>query len=398
METILLNPNNSYEFGNLKNIREVEVPIMLSILGLVYNDSFILDSNLSNSPIYETVEYINKISPKNVILFHNSNNVEDSFFKKVATNRLKSLLNNNTNVELISSIPESLQINKQDTLINLTSLDIKKYKCPIWQEWTGTDSSYGSIVVNINNTSVKTDSILSTLSIYSDNNISNIKILDINFLRQSIKTKDILKKIKNLPNIYNICCKSSIDLIDEELLIRAKQAGVKWIDLDIGSGNSAIRKENGLSQSSNDRIKYIIELIHSHGISVTASYTFGFKDDNEDTMLETLNLALQLKCENSNFYTVIATPGSKFYNIAKKNNWETPLSYSDYSQYSYTSYPLQTNYLSSKEVLAFRDSAFDRFYRDLKYLKQIESKFGSTVRKEVELITDLKLKRQLLGD
>jgi hypothetical protein len=69
-----------------------------------------------------------------------------------------------------------------------------------------------------------------------------------------------------------------------------------------------------------------------------------------------------------------------------------------FSQHSYETTPLRTNFLTPAEVLAFRDKAFDIYHQSDKYLQLIKSKFGDKVHDDIVEMSKHTLKRKLLGD
>ena len=115
-------------------------------------------------------------------------------------------------------------------------------------------------------------------------------------------------------------------------------------------------------------------------------------------MQETLDLALEANCEFANFYCAMAYPGSKLYTMAIENNWELPASWIGYSQHSYETHPLRTEALTSAEVLKFRDDAFHQYFSNPGYLAYVEKKFGADVVQHLNKMSQIRLKRQLLGD
>ena len=86
------------------------------------------------------------------------------------------------------------------------------------------------------------------------------------------------------------------------------------------------------------------------------------------------------------------------YYAAKKNGWTLPNSYEGYAFLSYESQPLPTKYLTSAEVLKFRDEAWLKYFTNPAYLSLVENRFGSQERKNIEDMSDIRLKRKLLGD
>ena len=91
-------------------------------------------------------------------------------------------------------------------------------------------------------------------------------------------------------------------------------------------------------------------------------------------------------------------PGSPIYHEAKKNGWALPKSYEGYGFLSYESQPLPTKYLTSAEVLKFRDEAWQQYFTNSRFLDLIEKKFGVQERVNIEHMTKIKLKRVILGD
>jgi radical SAM superfamily enzyme YgiQ (UPF0313 family) len=72
-----------------------------------------------------------------------------------------------------------------------------------------------------------------------------------------------------------------------------------------------------------------------------------------------------------------AFPETSFYNELKAKGVSLPTKWSEYAQVSEQFKSLPTKYLTAKEVLRFRDSAFQQFFRNDRYLNMIENKFGS---------------------
>jgi anaerobic magnesium-protoporphyrin IX monomethyl ester cyclase len=122
---------------------------------------------------------------------------------------------------------------------------------------------------------------------------------------------------------------------------------------------------------------------------------FGLRDDDCVTMSQTLSLALECMPDFANFYSTMAYPGSALYGQAVQKGWTLPVSWRGYSQHNDDCRPLDTEHLSGKEVLEYRDAAFNSFFRDPRYLAHVERKFGAETRAHVESMTTYKLKRKL---
>ena len=110
-------------------------------------------------------------------------------------------------------------------------------------------------------------------------------------------------------------------------------------------------------------------------------------------MQATVDLALELNCEFANFYSAMAYPGSKLYELAVQCGWSLPAHWSGYSQHAPDTLPLPTRHLSAREVLRFRDEAFQTYFGRPEYLRMIGGKFGDAVVAEVARMTSYTLHR-----
>ena len=148
-----------------------------------------------------------------------------------------------------------------------------------------------------------------------------------------------------------------------------------------------------------DDIKATVRKIQDHGINVIGNYIFGLPDDTRDSMQETLDLALDINAEWANFYSAMAYPGSQLYTMAQESGWPLPNDpegpgWIGYSQHAYDSRPLPTRHLAAQEVLAFRDHAFDAYFKNARYLSMIERKFGPETVEHVARMTTHTLPRR----
>jgi radical SAM superfamily enzyme YgiQ (UPF0313 family) len=195
----------------------------------------------------------------------------------------------------------------------------------------------------------------------------------------------------------NIWAYARVDTVKPHMLTKLRKAGIRWLALGIESGSEHVR--DGAEKSFSQReILEVVRQIQAADISVIGNYIFGLPDDDVSTMRQTLDLALELNCEFSNFYCAMAYPGSALHAMAVDKGWDLPDSWSGYSQHSYDCRPLPTERVSAATVLRFRDEAFDRFFRSKRYLDMVTQKFGWETRRQIEKMTTHKLRRRLLED
>ena len=197
---------------------------------------------------------------------------------------------------------------------------------------------------------------------------------------------------------FNLWAYARVDSVRPDQLELFKAAGVNWLALGIESGNTRVRQEIDKGRFKQVDIRDVVGSIKAAGINVLGNYMFGFPDETSQTMQETLDLALELNCEHANFYAATALPGSPLYEFARSQRWDLPETYEEFAFLSYESKPLPTKHLSAREVLKFRDDAWSQYFTNPAYLSLVGEKFGVEAREGVERMSQVKLKRRLLGD
>jgi anaerobic magnesium-protoporphyrin IX monomethyl ester cyclase len=197
---------------------------------------------------------------------------------------------------------------------------------------------------------------------------------------------------------FNFWAYARVDSVRKDQLELFKKAGVNWLALGIEAGNPQVRLEIDKGRFKQVDIREVVQDIKDAGINVLGNYMFGFPEDTYETMQETLDLALELNCEHANFYAAMALPGSPLYKEAVENNWELPQTFDEFAFLSYDCKPLRTKSLTGAEVLKFRDEAWHKYFSHEPFLNLIENKFGIQSRKNIEAMSQIKLKRKILGD
>lgn len=225
--------------------------------------------------------------------------------------------------------------------------------------------------------------------------VKNIKIADELFILKEKHYMTILDLLVQRGHELNIWAYARVDTVKPENLKKMKKAGINWLALGIESANPEVRDGASKKMKIKD-IKNVVKNIQDEGIRVIGNYIFGLPDDTLETMQETLDMAIELKCEFANFYSAMAYPGSKLHDIVIKEGWELPKEWHGYSQHSYETLPLPTKYISAKEVLKFRDDAFNSYFKDQDYLDMIEDKLGDDVRVHIQNMTKNRIKRRIL--
>lgn len=241
------------------------------------------------------------------------------------------------------------------------------------------------------------EKVLSWLHILSSEyKVRNIRIADELFVFNPKRVERFCDELINRDYGLNIWVYGRVDTIGRQLLRKMKAAGINWIALGIESACETVRR--AVNKPIKTDIKRTVQRLQAHDISVVGNYLFGLPDDSPATVEETLSLALELRCEFANFNVTMAYPGSELYRQVKDRPDTLPARWEGFAQLGPHAHPLPTKYMSSKEVLAFRDRAFRRYFSDRDYLSSMEKRFGSTIAEHIAHMLDVPLERRLLHD
>ncbi|MDP3789645.1 MAG: radical SAM protein [Candidatus Omnitrophota bacterium] len=224
--------------------------------------------------------------------------------------------------------------------------------------------------------------------------VRNIKILDELFVLKESFVTEICDLIIRGGYDLNIWAYARIDTINEKLLKKMKQAGINWLAFGIESASEKVRSGVVKGAFGEDKISEAVRMTHAAGIHIVANFIFGLPDDDFTTMQKTLDMAKELNCEYTNFYTAMAYPGSQLYDDMARQGVKLSENWLSYSQFSAETQPLSTRYLSSADVLRFRDKAFDEYHNSPRYLEMMEEKFGSAVMAHIREMLTHKIHRK----
>lgn len=226
--------------------------------------------------------------------------------------------------------------------------------------------------------------------------LKNIKILDEMFDLNEDHVIELCDLIIERKYDLNIWAYARADTINERKLKKMKEAGINWLGIGFESGNPEVRKGVNKGGFDNQQMLNTAKKIESFGIDIGGNFIFGMPRDTLETMQETLDLAKKIMPAYANFYVAMPYPGSRLFEEVSQDL--LPESWSGYSQYSYDTKPLANNNLTAKDILYFRDNAFNKYYSNQNYQKKILEKFGEKTLQEIKAVLKYRLKRKLLGD
>ena len=227
-----------------------------------------------------------------------------------------------------------------------------------------------------------------------------LRILDECFTFNRQRVMDFCQALIERRYDVSIWAYARVDSVDSEMLRTMKAAGIDWIGYGFETGSQKIRGNVHKAQYTEDQIRNVVKMTQEAGISICGNFMFGLPGDDMESMQESLNFARELCCEWPNFYCTMAYPGSQLYREAVANGGVgLPDSWLGYTQLGYETQPFPTEHLTAKEILAFRDYAFEAFFRDNpRYWENIHQKYGDEVVRAIEKLLENKMKRRILED
>jgi radical SAM superfamily enzyme YgiQ (UPF0313 family) len=238
------------------------------------------------------------------------------------------------------------------------------------------------------------DFVLKTLSELALKGVKNVRISDEMFFLNRRHYLPILGGIIDRGLDLNLWAYARVDTVKPEHLSTFKRAGVNWLCLGIEAANQKIRREASKGSFEDVDVREVCKEIREAGINLLANFMMGLPNEKTENLQETVDLALEINAEHTNIYPCMALPGTPLYRQALREGTQLPGEFSGYSFHSEDCLPLPTQFLSSQEVLAFRDQAWEKISLDHRHLELVEQKFGTS--NQIKEQARIKLKRSIL--
>ena len=179
--------------------------------------------------------------------------------------------------------------------------------------------------------------------------------------KMTYQTFDLIKK-RGLPKHLNWRASTRVDIINEELLRSAKDAGCSFLVLGVESGSPEILKAVNKQITVEQTIK-AVELIKKAGIRVSANFILGHPNETPETVKATVDLAVKLNTDVLCVGIMVPYPGTKIYEMAKRGEGGYKLLTEDWSKYDkYGGGALELDAVPLKELEKWQRRALLYFY------------------------------------
>ena len=126
--------------------------------------------------------------------------------------------------------------------------------------------------------------------------IRNVVFRDITFTVNRKRILELCRRMVEAKLGLTWWCETTLNLVDEELLGRMKEAGLDAVSLGVETGGAEQQKEHwGDKLSSLDRTRATFDTCHRLGIKTRGYFMMGFPGETEESVRETIRWARALR-------------------------------------------------------------------------------------------------------
>jgi radical SAM superfamily enzyme YgiQ (UPF0313 family) len=165
------------------------------------------------------------------------------------------------------------------------------------------------------------------------------------------------------------------NLADEKLYRIMKDSGCLLLCYGVESGNQRILERINKNITL-DEVRKAVGLAKNVGIPINTSFILGLPGETKDTIMETIDFAIELDADYASFSLATPYPGTEFYAMAMKEGVDL----SDWSRFRLARY-LEPLYvpkgLTVSELKFYYRLAYKRFYMRPRYIMKSFAKIKS---------------------
>ena len=178
-------------------------------------------------------------------------------------------------------------------------------------------------------------------------------------------TVEFCKKLIDLNLDIKFVIETHLKILDSELIVLLKKAGLKGVKVGIESYNENVLEKANRHTETKDQQQQKIDELHKNKIMVSAMYIIGFPEDTRETITATINYSVKLNTSYAQFSVWTPYPGTPIYNDYKDKI--TTLKYENFTQYQLVfNHKIFTNY----QIRKFLSYAYSKYYFRISWILQ----------------------------
>jgi radical SAM superfamily enzyme YgiQ (UPF0313 family) len=155
-------------------------------------------------------------------------------------------------------------------------------------------------------------------------------------------------------------CEARINFLSKNLMKKMKNAGCIGVHLGVESGDAKLLKSIAKVGLSINKIKQVFRDAREIGLRTRAFFIIGLPGETKESIKRTFELAREIKADDCFFNAVTPYPGTKLYEIAKKNGWVVE---NDWRKFAVNEAIMRNENLTGDEIRHFVEIANKEFYK-----------------------------------
>jgi radical SAM superfamily enzyme YgiQ (UPF0313 family) len=176
-------------------------------------------------------------------------------------------------------------------------------------------------------------------------------------------TMEFCNELKKQNIKIKFIIETHLKILDSNLIIELKKVGLKAAKVGIESSDeSVLQSADRYSESKDQQLAKIKEL-HQNNIAVSAMYIIGFPEDDEKSVLTTINYSIKLNTAYAQFSVWTPYPGTPIY-----KNYSEKIVTNKYE--NFTQYQLVYTHkkFSKDKIRSLLEKAYSKYYLRINWL------------------------------
>ena len=196
-------------------------------------------------------------------------------------------------------------------------------------------------------------------SLVKNYGVQEIEVVDDCFNFDLTRAKAICDEIvrRNIKIAISFPNGLRVDRMDEELIVKLKQAGTRVIFYAIESASPAVQQRIKKNLDL-EKARKIIKQTSERGIITGGFFMLGFPGETKEEMLQTLRFAKESELHLANFFYLIPQPSTEIFNELNREN----VKLKKIGVYTYHDLSTNVTSLSERELRKMQARLFREFY------------------------------------
>ncbi|MBU0952256.1 MAG: B12-binding domain-containing radical SAM protein [Elusimicrobia bacterium] len=161
-------------------------------------------------------------------------------------------------------------------------------------------------------------------------------------------------------------CWMRVNMVEPEILKKMKDSGCWHISYGIESGNQKVLDtiKKGITV---EQIKNAFKWTHEAGLEARGTFILGLPNDTWETMMDTINIAIDIKADYAQFQLLTPYPGTELWDVAAQYG---DFSIKDLSKYTIWFPVFIPKGLTKEQLVKAHKLAYKKFYFRTNYILQ----------------------------